>query len=231
MSNELNMMRNFKYLNLITAFFVAVLLISNIVSTKVVEFGYFTFDGGTLLFPISYIFDDVLTEVYGYSEARKVIWIGFLCAGMMSLIVWIIGVLPSNSEWTNQAAYNTILGTTPRIVLASLLAYCAGSFSNSFILSKMKILTKGKWLWTRTIGSTIVGEGVDTLIFIGVAFMGIYSIPLLISIVISNYVFKVGFEVVVTPVTYKVVAFLKNVEKVDMYDYGTNYNPFVLQNE
>jgi queuosine precursor transporter len=230
MSNELNMVRNYKFLNFITSFFVAVLLISNITSTKVVEFGFFTFDGGTLLFPISYIFGDVLTEVYGFKEARKVIWIGFICAAMMSLIVWIIGILPSASEWTNQAAYDTILGTTPRIVLASLIAYFSGSFSNSVILSKMKILTKGKWLWTRTIGSTIVGEGIDSLIFVGIAFFGVYSMPLLISIFISNYIFKVGFEVVLTPVTYKVVAFLKNVEKVDTYDYETNYNPFILQN-
>lgn len=229
MNSDANMIRNFRYLNLITAFFVSVLLISNIVSTKVVEFGFFTFDGGTLLFPISYIFGDVLTEVYGFKEARKVIWIGFFCAAVMSLIVWIIGALPAASEWTNQAAYNAILGTTPRIVLASLIAYFAGSFSNSIILSRLKIITNGKFLWIRTIGSTVVGEGVDSLLFIAVAFWGTYSLPLLISIFISNYIFKVGFEVVVTPVTYKVVGFLKNVEKVDVYDYGTNYNPFALE--
>lgn len=222
---------NFRFLNFITAIFVSVLLISNIVSTKVVEFGFFTFDGGTVLFPISYIFGDVLTEVYGYKEARKVIWIGFICAGLMSIIVYIIGILPSASEWNNQVAYDAILGVTPRIVLASLLAYFAGSFSNSIILSKMKVLTKGKWLWTRTIGSTIVGEGIDSMLFIFVAFFGTYSLPLLISIFISNYIFKVGFEIIATPITYRVVNYLKNVEKVDVYDYYTNYNPFILGNK
>ena len=223
--------QNFRYLNFITSIFVSVLLISNIVSTKVVEFAFFTFDGGTLLFPISYIFGDVLTEVYGYREARKVIWIGFICAVLMSVVIYIIGVLPSASEWNNQEAYNVILGTTPRIVLASLIAYFSGSFSNSIVLSKMKILTKGKWLWTRTIGSTIVGEGVDSLLFIAIAFGGIYSFPLLVSIFISNYIFKVGFEVLATPITYKVVNFLKNVEKVDIYDYDTKYNPFILESK
>jgi len=223
--------QNYRYLNFITSIFVSVLLISNIVSTKVVEFGFFTFDGGTVLFPISYIFGDVLTEVYGYKEARKVIWIGFICAALMSIVIYIIGVLPSASEWNNQEAYNVILGTTPRIVLASLIAYFSGSFSNSIILSKMKILTKGKWLWTRTIGSTIVGEGVDSLLFIAIAFGGIYSFPLLVSIFISNYIFKVGFEVLATPITYKVVNFLKNVERVDIYDYDTKYNPFILESK
>jgi len=223
--------QNYRYLNFITSIFVSVLLISNIVSTKVVKFGFFTFDGGTVLFPISYIFGDVLTEVYGYKEARKVIWIGFICAALMSIVIYIIGVLPSASEWNNQEAYNVILGTTPRIVLASLIAYFSGSFSNSIILSKMKVLTKGKWLWTRTIGSTIVGEGVDSLLFIAIAFGGIYSFPLLVSIFISNYIFKVGFEVLATPITYKVVNFLKNVERVDIYDYDTKYNPFILESK
>ncbi len=229
MSSEIAMVRNFRFLNLITAFFVAVLLISNIVSTKVVEFGFFTFDGGTLLFPVSYIFGDVLTEVYGFKEARKVIWIGFFCALMMSMVVWLIGALPSAPEWTNQESYNAILGSTPRIVLASLVAYFAGSFSNSIILSRLKISTKGKMLWLRTISSTIIGEGVDTLLFIAVAFWGTFSIPLLVSIFISNYIFKVGFEVILTPVTYKVVGYLKNAEKVDVYDHKIKYNPFALE--
>ena len=229
MNNELSMQRNFRFLNVITSVFVAVLLISNITSTKIVEFAFFTFDGGTLLFPISYIFGDVLTEVYGYKEARKVIWIGFFCAALMSLIVWVIGIMPSSAEWTNQAAYDAILGTTPRIVLGSLLAYFAGSFSNSIILSKMKILTKGKWLWTRTIGSTLIGEGIDSLVFVAMAFLGTFSMPLLISIFVSNYIFKVGFEIILTPLTYKVVSFLKDAERVDAFDYQTKYNPFILQ--
>jgi uncharacterized integral membrane protein (TIGR00697 family) len=230
MSSDINILKNYKFLNFITSIFVAVLLISNIASTKVVEFGFFTFDGGTLLFPISYVIGDVLTEVYGFREARKVIWIGFLCAALMSLVVWLVGILPAATEWKNQESYNVILGTNPRIVLGSLAAYFMGSLSNSIILSKMKVFTKGKYLWTRTIGSTIIGEAVDTSIFIIIAFFGVFSNSLLLSIFISNYIFKVGFEILVTPVTYRVVSFLKNVEKIDVYDTNINYNPFLFQN-
>lgn len=230
MSSDINILKNYKFLNFITSIFVAVLLISNIASTKVVEFGFFTFDGGTLLFPISYVIGDVLTEVYGFREARKVIWIGFLCAALMSLVVWLVGILPAATEWKNQESYNIILGTNPRIVLGSLAAYFMGSLSNSIILSKMKVFTKGKYLWTRTIGSTIIGEAIDTSIFIIIAFFGVFSNSLLLSIFISNYIFKVGFEILVTPVTYRVVSFLKNVEKIDVYDTNINYNPFLFQN-
>lgn len=220
-------MKEYKFFTLITGLFVAVLLISNIASSKIVEFGPLTFDGGTILFPISYIFGDVLTEVYGYRKSRQVIWIGFGCAILMTVVFAVVSYLPSASDWHNQEAFNAILGTTPRIVAGSLVAYFAGEFSNSFILAKMKIFTNGRWLFTRTIGSTIIGEGVDSLIFVIIAFAGVYSWSTLIAIIISNYVFKVGFEIVLTPVTYAVVGFLKRNEKTDVYDYKTNFNPFV----
>ena len=189
-------MKEYKFFTLISGLFVAVLLISNIASSKIVEFGPLTFDGGTILFPISYIFGDVLTEVYGYRKSRQVIWIGFGCAILMTVVFAVVGYLPSASDWHNQEAFNAILGSTPRIVAGSLVAYFAGEFSNSFILAKMKIFTNGRWLFTRTIGSTIVGEGVDSLIFVIIAFAGVYSWSTLIAIIISNYVFKVGFEIV-----------------------------------
>ncbi len=217
---------NYKYFNIITGLFVAVLLISNIASTKIVQLWKFAFDGGTILFPVSYIFGDILTEVYGYSQSRKVIWIGFFSALLMSLILGLVALLKPAAGWQYQDAYMKILGQTPRIVTASLIAYFAGEFSNSFILAKMKIMTKGRWLFTRTIGSTIVGEGIDTLIFVTIAFFGLYSNRLLFIIIVSNYVFKVSFEVVLTPLTYKIVGFLKKSERVDWYDYRTNFNPF-----
>ena len=223
------MEKNFKYLGTISVYFVAVLLISNIASTKIVDFGIFTFDGGTLLFPLSYIFGDILTEVYGYKKAQTTIWLGFVCIFMMSAILMIVGALPAAPDWGNQAAYDAILGLTPRIVLASLLAFTLGSFSNSYILSKMKLWTKGKMLWTRTIGSTVVGELVDSAVFIVVAFFGILPNSLLVTLIISNYVFKTLVEVVLTPVTYKIVAFLKKNESEDYYDADTNFNPFVAK--
>ena len=180
------MQKNYKYLGTISVFFVSVLLISNIASTKIVDLRWFTFDGGTLLFPLSYIFGDILTEVYGYKKARGVIWLGFFMALLMSLIFIIVGKLPSASGWNNQNAYDLILGLTPRIVFASLLAYSVGEFSNSFVLAKMKIWTKGKWLWTRTIGSTIVGEFFDSVIFILIAFSGILPNSLLITLIIQK---------------------------------------------
>jgi queuosine precursor transporter len=220
-------MKEYRFFTLITGLFVAVLLISNIASSKIVSLGSFAFDGGTILFPISYIFGDILTEVYGYRKSRQVIWIGFGSAVLMTVVLAIVGYLPSAPDWPNQAAYSAILGSTPRIVAGSLLAYFAGEFSNSFVLAKMKLLTKGRWLFTRTIGSTIVGEGVDTLIFVLVAFGGIYSTSTILAIILFNYIFKVGFEIIVTPLTYAIVGFLKKTEKTDVYDVKTNFNPFV----
>jgi uncharacterized integral membrane protein (TIGR00697 family) len=219
----------YKYFDLIMALFVAVLLISNIASTKILELGPFTFDGGTLLFPISYIFGDILTEVYGYRRSRRVIWVGFGCAALMAVVLAVVGALPPADGWENQEAYQAILGTTPRIVLASLVAYFAGEFSNSYTLARMKVLTQGRWLWTRTIGSTLVGEGVDTLLFVTIAFAGTLPWPLFWSIILSNYVFKVGLEAAMTPVTYRITNFLKREENEDVYDVDTDFNPFRLE--
>jgi queuosine precursor transporter len=220
-------MKEYRFFTLITAVFVAVLLISNVASSKILVLGPFTFDGGTIIFPISYIFGDILTEVYGYRKSRQVIWIGFACAILMTAVFAVVGLLPPAADWNGQEAYNRILGTTPRIVAGSLVAYFAGEFSNSFLLAKMKIFTRGRWLFSRTIGSTVVGQGVDTLFFVMIAFAGSYSWNTILAIIVSNYVFKVAFEVIATPVTYGVVGFLKRKENVEIFDYQTNFNPFV----
>ncbi|MBM3190649.1 MAG: queuosine precursor transporter [Chloroflexi bacterium] len=208
------------------AAFVAVLMISNIASTKILVLGPLTFDGGTLLFPLSYIFGDVLTEVYGYARSRRVIWAGFAAALLMALVLALVGALPPAEDWRHQEAYEAILGVTPRIVAGSLIAYYAGQFSNSWVLAKMKILTKGRWLWTRTIASTLVGEGIDTLLFVLIAFAGVLPGSLLLAVILSNYVFKCGLEAALTPVTYRVVNTLKWVEQEDYYDYDTDFSPF-----
>ncbi len=219
------MEKNYKYLGTISVFFVSVLLISNVVSTKIVDFGFLVFDAGTLLFPLSYIFGDILTEVYGYKKTQKVIWLGFFMAFLMSFVFIVVGYLPPATDWPNQDAYNAILGLTPRIVFASLVAYTLGSFSNSLILAKMKVWMKGKKLWARTIGSTLVGELIDSTLFILIAFWGILPNSILITLILSNYVFKTIIEILFTPVTYKVVKFLKNKENEDYYDTTTNFNP------
>jgi uncharacterized integral membrane protein (TIGR00697 family) len=218
----------YRYFDLIMALFVAVLLISNVASSKILQLGPFTFDGGTLLFPISYIFGDILTEVYGYRRSRRVIWAGFGSAALMAGVLALVGALPPAGGWEHQEAYEAILGVTPRIVLGSLVAYFAGEFSNSYTLAKMKIWTQGRWLWTRTIGSTLIGEGVDTLLFVTIAFAGTLPWSLFWSIVVSNYVFKVGLEAIMTPVTYRVTNFLKRAENEDVYDTDTDFNPFKL---
>ena len=233
--------RTYKYYDFIVALFVAVLLISNVASAaKIVDWGVsifglpLAFDAGTLLFPISYIFGDILTEVYGYKKSRRVIWAGFGAAGLMSLTFWIVGLMPGESTWeqyAGQAAYEAILGgvASGGIVVASLAAYFAGEFSNSFVLAKMKVATQGRWLWTRTIGSTLVGEGVDTLIFVMVATLfGVFPWEIALSLITANYIFKVGIEVLFTPVTYAIVDFLKQAEQEDHYDRETNFNPFSL---
>ncbi len=220
------MERTYKYLGTLSVFFVAVLLISNIASTKIVQFGWLTFDGGTLLFPLSYIFADILTEVYGFARSRRVIWLGFFCAFVMSGILYIVGMLPAAADWGNQSAYDAILGQAPRIVFASLIAYLCGEFINSFILAKMKIWMAGKRLWMRTIGSTLVGELVDSSLFILIAFAGVLPNSLLLTLIISNYVFKTAIEILFTPVTYAAVGYLKRTEGEDYYDRDTNFNPF-----
>lgn len=222
-------MKSFKYLTFLTVFFTVVLIISNIVSTKITKLGLLTFDAGTLLFPLSYIFGDVLTEVYGFRRSRQVIWTGFFFAFFSALIIYIVGLLPVAPGWQYQEAYQNILGLTPRIITASLIAYLFGEFSNSFILAKLKIKTAGRFLWLRTISSTLVGEGLDTLLFVLIAFTGVLPTTLLLTVILSNYIFKVGVEVIFTPLTYKVVKFLKKQEGEDYYDYQTNFNPFKIE--
>lgn len=218
--------KSYKHLDTITALFVTVLLLSNVTSTKIVDLGPFTFDGGTILFPLSYIFGDILTEVYGYSRSRKVIWLGFVSALLMSVTFIIVGVLPPAADWPHQNAYNQILGLTPRIVAASLVAYFVGEFFNSFILAKLKILTHGRYLWSRTIGSTLIAQMVDTALFVLIAFTGVVPNGLLLTLIVSNYLFKCGVEILFTPVTYWMTGWLKQQEREDHYDIDTDFNPF-----
>jgi hypothetical protein len=220
---------NLKYFSIISTLFVATLMISNTVAAKLFSLGPLIFTGGVLIFPVTYIFGDILTEVYGYSRARKIIWTGFAALILMSLIYWIVGLLPPAPTWQNQDAYIAILGVVPRIVLASIVGYWAGSFANSVVLAKMKLLTKGKHLWTRTIGSTIVGEGVDTALFVLIGFYGTVSGTILILAILSGYAFKVLYEVIATPITYKIVGFLKKSEGIDAFDYKTKFNPFFFR--
>lgn len=231
--------RSYRYFDLVMALFVTVLIVSNIASSaKIVDWGVsllglpLAFDAGTILFPISYIFGDVLTEVYGYKRSRKVIWAGFFCLAFSALVLWLVKVMPGEATWqamTGQQAYDNVLGgmISGGIVVASLSAYFVGEFSNSFILAKMKILTHGRWLWSRTIGSTLVGEMVDSSVFIGVATLfGVFPAELFWTLVVTNYIFKVTIEVAMTPLTYAVVRLLKKTEHEDYYDRNTDFNPF-----
>jgi uncharacterized integral membrane protein (TIGR00697 family) len=218
-----------RLLPVLSGLFVGVLIVSNILAVKMVRLGPFVSDGGTLLFPLSYIFGDILTEVYGYRASRKVIWTGLASLVLMSLNIWIIGILPADRSWNLQDAYNSILAPMPRIALASVLGYFAGEWSNSALLSRMKVLTKGRWLWTRTLGSTLVGEMADTLIFVLVAFAGTYASGDIIAMILSNYLFKCTIEALFTPLTYKIVAFFKRREGVDVFDEGVRYNPLPVK--
>src|SRR5574338_1643418 len=229
----MNQSRVYRYLNPVTAIFVTVLIVSNIASSaKIVDLGFnvlhvpMAFDAGTILFPISYIFGDILTEVYGFKNSRRVIWTGFFCLALAALTFWAVSRLPGEAQWqgyAGDAAYQAILGgmSSGGIVLASLAAYWAGEFSNSVILAKMKVWTDGRWLWTRTIGSTLVGELVDSSLFYVIAFYGIWASADLVKITIAQYLLKTGWEIVMTPVTYRVVGFLKRAEQEDYYDRGT----------
>ena len=220
----------YKYYDLVMALFVTVLLCSNVIgAAKVCTVLGFTFGAGVLFFPISYIFNDVLTEVYGYARARKVVWAGFGAIVFASFMSWVVLTLPPAIGWNDQRAYETVFGQTPRIVFASLTAFFVGEFANSYVLAKMKILTSGRFLWSRTIGSTIVGEGVDSLVFYPVAFIGVWENRLVFTVMVSNYVIKVLWEAIVTPVTYRVVGFLKSAEQEDYYDVDTDFTPFSIE--
>lgn len=218
----------YRYLDLVTVGFVAVLTISNIASTKFVSIGPLSFDGGTLLFPIAYILGDVVTEVYGYQRARRVIWMGFGATALMAATLALVGALPPAEGWDHQAAYRAILGATPRIVLGSLVAYWAGSFANAWLMAKLKVATKGRLLWLRTISSTLLGEGVDTLLFVLIAFWGTLPPSLVWTVILSNYTFKCVLEIAVTPLTYQVVNGIKRAEGEDHFDYDTQFSPFRL---
>jgi uncharacterized integral membrane protein (TIGR00697 family) len=229
--------RSYRYYEFVMAAFVTVLVCSNLIGpAKIAQLelpvlGPVTFGAGVLFFPISYIFGDVLTEVYGYAQARRVIWCGFAALAFASLMAAIIVALPSAPFWTHQSAYEIAFGSTWRIVAASMVAYFCGEFVNSFVLAKMKIATQGRWLWTRTIGSTIVGEAVDSALFYPLAFYGSGIIPndKLPLVMMMQFVLKVGVEVVFTPLTYKIVAALKRAEHEDYFDRRTNFSPFTLR--
>lgn len=217
----------YRYYSFVGIFFVAVLLISNTVSAKVIQFGPLTVAGGIIVFPLSYIFGDILTEVYGYRGSRPIIWMGFVAQILMCLVYTIVQHLPAAGFWQHQAAFEAILGSVPRIVLASIIAYVIGEFSNSYVLSRMKVFMNGRKLWMRTIGSTIVGEGVDSLVFAVIAFAGTLPWNALFMIVLSGYALKVAYEIVATPLTYFIVRKLKQAEGMDVYDREISYNPFV----
>jgi hypothetical protein len=224
--------------------FVTVLLLSNLLSSaKIIDLGVslgpipLIFDAGTLVFPISYIFGDILTEVYGYRRSRRVIWVGFLATALMALFIWLAGVLPGDSLWLsnygqegadfNQRAFNAILGGIPGLIVASLAAYFLGEFSNSYVLARMKVLSQGGRVWMRTIGSTLVGQAVDTVVFVGIAtLLGVFQSDQVLSLILTNYIFKVGIEVLLTPLTLHVIALLKRYENEDYFDYQTDFNPF-----
>jgi uncharacterized integral membrane protein (TIGR00697 family) len=226
--------RPLRYFDYVMAAFVTVLLLSNVLGAgkrAVIELpliGEFPFGAGILFFPISYVIGDVLTEVYGYARARRVIWAGFAAMLFMAGMALVVVALPPDAGWTGQAAYEQVFGQVPRIVFASIVAFWAGEFVNSYVLARMKLWTKGKYLWTRTIGSTVVGQGVDSLIFYPLAFLGAEGWPAdkVIAILLTQWALKVGWEALLTPVTYAVVGWLKRREGVDVYDEGTDFTPF-----
>jgi queuosine precursor transporter len=231
--------RPLRFFDLVTAAFVTVLIVSNVASSaKIVDWGVsvfglrLSFDAGTILFPVSYIFGDVLTEVYGYRRSRRVIWTGFACLAASAFVLWIVRLLPGEAGWqasVGQAAFEKVLGgmSSGGIVAASLVAYLAGEFSNSVVLARMKVLTRGRWLWMRTVGSTLVGEAVDSAVFVLVAAAArVFPWEIVPALLLTNYLFKTAIEVVMTPVTYRIVGALKRAEGEDVYDRGTNFNPF-----
>lgn len=233
------MSRSYRYFDLILALFVTVLLLSNLLSSaKIIDLGFslgplsLVFDAGTLVFPISYIFGDILTEIYGFRRSRRVIWAGFGASVLLGLFVWLAGVLPGEATWQSyagQSAYDAILGGISGLIVASLAAYLVGEFTNSYVLARMKVATDGRWLWMRTIGSTLIGQIVDTSIFFLIAVaLGVFPIELMLSLIVTNYIFKVGIEVVFTPITVAVIRLLKTKENEDYFDRDTDFNPFKL---
>jgi len=220
----------FRSFDVVMAAFVAILLLSNVIgAAKVSSLGGWEFGAGILFFPLGYVIGDVLTEVYGYARARRCIWVGFSALLFMAFMSWVVVSLPPAPGWTGQAAYESVFGQVPRIVFASIVAFWAGEFVNSYVLARMKIWTRGKHLWSRTIGSTIFGQGVDSLIFYPLAFWGVWETSQVITVLVTNWLLKVSWEVVLTPVTYLVVNKLKQHEGVDLFDEGTDFTPFKTQ--
>jgi len=221
--------RHSSWFVLIVAVFVTCLITANIIAVKLVNLFGLIVPAAVIIFPISYIFGDVLTEVYGYAASRRVIWLGFICNLLAVIAMAIGGALPAASFWQHQAAYDTILGYTPRLLTASFIAYLIGEFANSFILAKMKVATRGRWLWTRTIGSTLIGEGLDSLVFMTIAFFGTIPLDGMANAIVTQWLFKVAYEVLATPLTYAVVTWLKRQEGVDVYDERTNFSPWAFE--
>ena len=219
--------RHFRYFDYVMAAFVAILLLSNLIgAAKLATVGGFTFGAGILFFPLSYVIGDVLTEVYGYANARRCVWMGFGALIFMAFMSYVVVAMPPAEGWDGQAAYESVFGSTWRIVAASVLAFWAGEFVNSFVLAKMKIITQGKHLWARTIGSTVFGQGVDSLIFYPIAFLGIWTTEQVLTVMVTNWLLKVLWEALLTPVTYVVVGWLKRREGVEVFDEGTDFSPF-----
>jgi len=216
----------YKYLESLTALFVVVLVISNVVAAKFFAIGPLRVSCAQMLFPITYIFGDIFTEVYGYSASRRAIWLGFFGSILLVIITYVAVVIPGAPEYTDQSAFAAIFKPVGRIVAASLIAFWCGEFANSFTLAKMKLLTKGKYLWTRTIGSTVVGQAVDTTVVMFAAFYGTRPLGVIVQLIVSGYLIKVVYETLMTPVTYAVVNFLKRTEHADHFDYATDFNPF-----
>ncbi|WP_296675826.1 queuosine precursor transporter [Novosphingobium sp.] len=234
MSTHLNMLdgqagarRHYRYFDYVMAAFVAILLLSNLIgAAKLATLGGYTFGAGIMFFPISYVLGDVLTEVYGYANARRCVWVGFAAMIFMAFMSWVVVALPPASGWSGQSAYESVFGSTWRIVAASVIAFWAGEFVNSFVMAKMKIWTEGGKLWTRTIGSTFFGQAIDSLIFYPIAFLGIWSTGQVLTVMVTNWLLKVVWEALLTPVTYAVVGWLKRREGVEVFDRGTDFSPF-----
>ncbi|RUL87747.1 queuosine precursor transporter [Tautonia sociabilis] len=224
--------RVYRYYDLIMAGFVTVLLCTNLISApKRVELFGFVFGAGVLFFPISYLFNDILTEVYGYKRSRKVVWAGFGAIGFAAVVSQVVLALPAASSWPNQEIWETVFGGTWRIILASMAGFFGGEFVNSYTLAKMKLWTDGRFLWTRTIGSTLTGEAVDSILFYPIAFLGRpgWALEDVLGVMVANYCLKVGWEVIATPMTYRIVGFLKRAEHEDYFDYDTDFTPFSLE--
>ena len=219
-------MRKFRYLDALTTAFVVILLVSNLLAQKIIRIGPVSTSGAMILFPITYIFGDIFTEIYGYAASRRAIWSGFFATGLLYAVSAIVIALPSDPQFKNQAAFVAVFSILPRILAASLIAFWAGEFANSYTMARLKLLTKGRWLWTRTVGSTVVGQAVDTTLVIVITFAGTFSPRKLLEIIVTGYLLKVAYEVLATPLTYLVVNWLKRAEGVDTFDTRTNFNPF-----